>query len=163
MLNEKKYRINDVNKILLTMMIGLYFLIVGIDNILDYQTNFNFVVHVMKMDTINTGNVFKWRAVNSNILHHLSYWSIIATEILISVLSIFSVFIMIRQLIQKKQELNLAFSKIAVMLSIALFFFGFITIGGEWWYMWQSPIWNGIGPASKYIPFFIGVLIYFEK
>jgi predicted small integral membrane protein len=34
---------------------------------------------------------------------------------------------------------------------VALFLGGFITIGGEWFAMWQSKDWNGIGAALRMV------------
>ncbi|HWK37909.1 MAG TPA: DUF2165 family protein, partial [Hyphomicrobium sp.] len=52
-------------KVLLVLMIGLFSLLVGLDNIVDYGTNYAFVQHVMSMDTVFPTSTLTWRAVTS--------------------------------------------------------------------------------------------------
>ncbi len=41
-----------------------------------------------------------------------------------------------------------------------LFTLGFITVGGEWFAMWQSKTWNGQGSAHIFLTFTGLILIY---
>ena len=34
-------------------------------------------------------------------------------------------------------------------LGLLLWFLAFLTVGGEWFLMWQSSKWNGLGPALR--------------
>ena len=36
-----------------------------------------------------------------------------------------------------------------LLLGLLLWFLAFITVGGEWFLMWQSSKWNGLGPALR--------------
>mgnify|MGYP000570654832 CR=1 FL=1 len=38
-----------------------------------------------------------------------------------------------------------------LVLGFALWFFGFMVVGGEWFQMWQSQIWNGQEAAFRFI------------
>ena len=40
-------------------------------------------------------------------------------------------------------------STIGLLMILALFFGGFIVIGGEWFQMWRSTAWNGLDPAFR--------------
>jgi predicted small integral membrane protein len=42
----------------------------------------------------------------------------------------------------------------------ALWFFGFMVVGGEWFCMWQSPDWNGQESAFRFVACILLVLIY---
>ena len=42
----------------------------------------------------------------------------------------------------------------------ALWFFGFMVVGGEWFCMWQSPDWNGQESAFRFVVCIVLVLIY---
>ena len=42
-----------------------------------------------------------------------------------------------------------ALSSIGLLMIVALFFGGFITVGGECFQMWRSAAWNGLGPAFR--------------
>jgi predicted small integral membrane protein len=44
-------------------------------------------------------------------------------------------------------------------LGITIWFLGFEVIGGEWFAMWQSQIWNGLGAAERIASFLVLILI----
>ena len=73
--------ISRTAKALLTALIGVFALLVGLDNIIDYGTNFEFVRHVLSMDTTFPENKLMWRAITSEWVHHVAYWMIIAAEL----------------------------------------------------------------------------------
>ncbi|MBN9127977.1 MAG: DUF2165 domain-containing protein, partial [Nitrosospira sp.] len=68
------------SKIILVAGIGCLALLVAISNVLDYESNFRFVQHVMSMDTVYPGNALKYRAIAEPALHTLSYVTIICSE-----------------------------------------------------------------------------------
>ncbi len=78
-----------IAKVLLVTLIGLFSLLVGVDNIVDYGTNYAFVQHVMSMDTVFPNSTLTWRAITSPALHHAAYAGIIAAELLTGVLCLF--------------------------------------------------------------------------
>ena len=74
-----------------TVMVGinaLYILLVAFGNITDYGTNFDFVSHVLSMDTTNFGapagegldSDVMWRAIEADWVHHLAYVGVIIWE-----------------------------------------------------------------------------------
>ena len=63
-------------------MIGLYVLLIGYNNIVDYGSNFEFVRHVLLMDTTFPGNALRGRAIESADLHRYVYALIIAIELI---------------------------------------------------------------------------------
>ena len=58
----------------------------------------------------------------------------------------------------KKEPSNFQEAKkdsfIGLALGIALWFIGFEVIGGEWFSMWQSSIWNGLNSANRIVIFY---------
>ena len=44
-----------------------------------------------------------------------------------------------------------------------LWFLAFITVGGEWFLMWQSSKWNGLGPALRMFTVMGVVLLYLNQ
>ena len=48
-------------------LIGFFSLLVGVDNIIDYGTNYAFVEHVMAMDTLFPDTTLTWRAITSDV------------------------------------------------------------------------------------------------
>jgi predicted small integral membrane protein len=47
-----------------------------------------------------------------------------------------------------------------LVLGFALWFFGFMVVGGEWFQMWQSQSWNGQEAAFRFIGC-IGLVLIF--
>jgi predicted small integral membrane protein len=60
--------------------IGLMALLVVIDNTTDYYSNYLFVEHVLKMDTIFPNSSIHYRRINEPILFHAAYIVIIVME-----------------------------------------------------------------------------------
>jgi predicted small integral membrane protein len=50
---------------------GLLTLLIAFSNITDYATNFEFVKHVLSMDSIFENSTVKYRSITSDGLHHV--------------------------------------------------------------------------------------------
>lgn len=149
-------------KVLLVLLIGLCALLIGLDNIIDYGTNYAFVQHVMSMDTIFPTSTLTWRAITSPLLHHLAYALIIAAELLTGLICIVGARRLWRARAARAQHFNAAkdLATIGLTLGFTLWFFGFMTVGGEWFQMWQSQAWNGQQAAFRFIVC-IGLVLLF--
>src|SRR5580693_987008 len=69
-------------KLLLVFGVAIFYSLVVFNNITDYGSNYEFVRHVMMMDTTFPGNDGMWRAINTPALHTIFYLSIIGWEFL---------------------------------------------------------------------------------
>lgn len=67
-------------KILLLAAIGLNYALVVFDNLTDFGSNYQFVRHVLMMDSTLPGNHGMWRAISMPGIHLVFYWLIIAWE-----------------------------------------------------------------------------------
>ena len=136
---------------------GLLTLIIAFSNLTDYSTNFEFVKHVLSMDSIFENSTVKYRSITNNTIHHLSYLFIIMLEITMAYFFITSAVQMYLQMKNSKEQFNLSKKNayIGVSLGILLWFIGFTVIGGEWFSMWQSNDWNGLAPADRIVSFFM--------
>ena len=136
---------------------GLLTLIIAFSNLTDYSTNFEFVKHVLSMDSIFENSTVKYRSITNNTIHHLSYLFIIMLEITMAYFFITSAVQMYLQMKNSKEQFNLAKKNayIGVSLGILLWFIGFTAIGGEWFSMWQSNDWNGLEVANRIVSFFM--------
>ena len=76
-----------LSKAVLVAAAAAWSFIAGVDNVFDYSSNFQFVRHVLEMDTTFPGNAGMWRAVRLPILHHVAYALIIVTELAVGVLA----------------------------------------------------------------------------
>lgn len=150
------------SKVVLVTLIGLFSLLVGADNIIDYGTNYAFVQHVMSMDTVFPNSTLTWRAITSPTLHHVAYALIIAAELLSGLLCVLGAWRLWQVRLAPAPQFNAA-KDIAVaglVTGFALWFFGFMVIGGEWFQMWQSQTWNGQEAAFRFIGC-IGLVLVF--
>jgi predicted small integral membrane protein len=139
-----------LGKTLLTGTIALYFLIVVFNNIVDYETNFKFVEHVLSMDSIGADAHVQWRAIRSAQLHHVAYWTIILWELATGCMcgvGAIRMFFAVR--FRDKFETAKTLSITGLWLGMLLWALGFITVGGEWFLMWESSVWNGEAPALR--------------
>lgn len=150
------------SKILLIAGIGCLSLMVASNNVLDYQSNFLFVQHVMSMDTVFTGNVLKSRAITEPLIHSVAYTSIILWEFGVAILCLSGALHLLKHLKSDASRFNKAkfLSILGLSAGFALWFFGFMVVGGEWFCMWQSPDWNGQESAFRFVVCIILVLIY---
>lgn len=132
-------------KITVLLFAGLFGLFVFMGNLMDYNSNYQFVHHVLSMDTTFEGNSLMWRAIENPTIHTIAYWLLIIAEGIFSALALFGAYNMFKNLRASGAEFNKskAFGFYAFMLGFAIWFFGFIVIGSEWFAMWQSSSWNG--------------------
>ncbi|GAB2873856.1 DUF2165 domain-containing protein [Lentzea nigeriaca] len=126
--------------------IALNMLLVVLGNATDYGTNEAFVKHVLAMDT-TFGKELKWRAITSPAVVTIVYVAIILWEAISAVLLTAGTIAYLRD----KEDTARGFASAGLLMIVALFLGGFITIGGEWFAMWQSKDWNGIAAALRMV------------
>lgn len=150
------------SKIILVAGIGCLALLVAINNVLDYESNFRFVQHVMSMDTVYPENALKYRAIDEPALHTLFYVIIIFSEFGTAMFCLVGAVRLLQQVGSDAQIFNRSksLSILGLTVGFALWFFGFMIVGGEWFCMWQSPEWNGQESAFRFIACILLVLIY---
>jgi predicted small integral membrane protein len=71
-----------VAKMLLVFAVAVFYSLLVLNNTTDYDSNYQFVRHVLMMDSTFPGNRGMWRALNSPLSHTSFYLSIIAWEII---------------------------------------------------------------------------------
>lgn len=126
--------------------IALNMLLVVLGNVTDYGTNEAFVKHVLAMDT-TFGKELKWRAITSPAAVTVVYVAIILWEAISAILLTAGTIAYIRD----REDTARKFASAGLLMIVALFLGGFITVGGEWFAMWQSKDWNGIGAALRMV------------
>jgi predicted small integral membrane protein len=142
--------------------VALFASLVTFGNVTDYNTNFAFVEHVLAMDTIFPFSTIKYRAITSPALHHAAYDLIIAVEAVIALLCWIGAAALTRRLRADAAAFNRAktFAVLGLTLGFLLWQAGFMSIGGEWFGMWQSQQWNGVPSAFRFVVTIIAVLIF---
>jgi predicted small integral membrane protein len=140
-----------LSKCALIFALAFFYLLVVFNNTTDYNSNYQFVHHVLMMDSTFPGNAGMWRAINSTTIHHLFYDSIIAWEMLTALLCILGGIQLARNLRAPAAAFNAAkrIAVAALTLSLLMWFIAFLSVGAEWFLMWQSKTWNGQEAASR--------------
>ena len=138
-------------KILLLASIALFFTLVAFTNITDFDTNYQFVRHVLAMDTTFPDSHTRWRAIHSPAIHLAFYIGIILWETLTALLGWAGAIALFRA----RHDSPAAFAAakrtatLALTSGLLLWLLAFTTIGGEWFLMWQSRDWNGQQAAFR--------------
>jgi predicted small integral membrane protein len=118
-------------------------MLVAFGNITDYGTNFQFVRHVLKMDSLPRDPHLVWRAINSEPIYHFTYGVIIAWEVTAGLLCGLGGMRMALRLYSRDFEQAKTYAIAGLWAGMLLWSLAFITIGGEWFMMWESTPWNG--------------------
>ena len=141
-----------LSKLVMVAGLALFALLVAADNLADYGSDEAFVRHVLAMDTTFPQNALRWRAVTDPGLQTAAYWLIIAAEALTGALFAVAALAMAARLRAPKAEFRAAASWVAAgaAVAFALWFVGFVAVGGEWFLMWQSATWNGQEAAFRF-------------
>jgi predicted small integral membrane protein len=138
-------------KLLLVAGVALFYTLVVFNNLTDFDSNYQFVRHVLSMDSTFPGNHGLWRALPSPAIHLAFYSGIIAWEIATAILLWWGVVRLGRDLQIAAIAFNAA-KRVAVMalaLSLLMWLVAYLSVGGEWFLMWQSHIWNGQDAAFR--------------
>ncbi|HEX3470212.1 MAG TPA: DUF2165 domain-containing protein [Silvibacterium sp.] len=140
-----------VAKILLVASVAFFYTLVVFNNTTDYASNHQFVHHVLLMDTAFPDNHGMWRAIHSPLVQTIFYCGIIAWEAVTMILTWIGVVWLVRAFRKPAAAFNSAkrLSIAALTLGMLLWFVAFIGIGGEWFLMWQSKLWNGQDAAFR--------------
>ena len=138
-------------KILLLAAVGLFFALVVFNNTTDFNSNYQFVRHVLMMDTTFPGNRGMWRAVTGPPIHLAFYLGIICWEAVNLLLCWAGALALFRA----RGGSGILFSRakgigiLALTCGLLLWLVAFLSVGGEWFLMWQSKVWNGQEAAFR--------------
>ncbi len=138
-------------RLLLVAGIALFYTLVVFNNLTDFDSNYEFVHHVLSMDSTFPGNHGMWRAVPSTSIQLVFYVSIIAWEFVTMVLLWLGAWHIFRALRQTAASFNAArrIAIVALTLSLLMWLVAFLSVGAEWFLMWQSHTWNGQEAAFR--------------
>jgi len=149
-------------KIVMSLALAAFCLLVAFDNLTDYGTNYLFVQHVLSMDTTFPGNALMYRSITNPVAWQLAYALIIAAEGATGILFLAGAI----RLIQQRHAPGAVFNEAKTLviaastLAFVVWFFGFMVVAGEWFAMWQSQTWNGQEAAFRFYMAVLGVLIF---
>jgi predicted small integral membrane protein len=149
-------------KVLLVTGVAALYTLVVLNNTTDYDSNYQFVRHVMTMDSTFPGNHGMWRAINSPALHTAFCLTIIAWETLTMVLAWWGAVRLAKALRGGAADFNAAKTVAIAALALGLmeWLVAFLSVGAEWFLMWQSKSWNGQDAAVRMFTV-LGIVLLF--
>ena len=150
-----------VCKSIVCFSLAIFALLVCLNNLMDYGSNYAFVQHTLSMDTVFPDNTLKYRAILDPFIWSLAYGLIIFTEFLTGILLLIGAISLLKNI-----HSPVAFTRaknwvyLGCLARFLLWFFGFIVIGGEWFCMWQSEKWNGVEAAFRFVVLIMFTLLF---
>jgi predicted small integral membrane protein len=138
------------SKALLLCALAFYYTLVVFNNTNDYNSNLTFVRHVLTMDTTYPGNHGMWRAIPSPTIQLLFFIGILVYEIATGLLLWAAAILLLRNLRSGVATFNVAkkLGVVALTMSMLMWLTAFLTVGNEWFLMWQSKDWSGESAAD---------------
>jgi predicted small integral membrane protein len=151
-----------IAKLALVFAVAIFYSLVVLNNTTDFDSNYQFVRHVLMMDSTFPGNRGMWRAINSPAWHTLFYLAIITWESVSMIFCWLGAFMMARALRKTTGAFHQAkrIAIAALTFSLLMWFVVFLSVGGEWFLMWQSKVWNGQDAAFRMFTV-IGIILLF--
>jgi predicted small integral membrane protein len=142
--------------------VALFYSLIVFNNITDYNSNYQLVRHTLMMDSTFPNNQALWRATNSPAIHTTFYISIIIWESITMILSWWGAIGLTRAITATTAAFHQAKRTAIVALTIGLLMWlvAFLTVGAEWFLMWQSKAWNGQEAAFRMFTV-IGIILIF--
>lgn len=136
------------------LMIASYYLLVAFDNITDptnpNASNWPFVQGVLSGDGVPPDSGFEWRFITATWVQALAYIGVIAGETLTGIILLIAGVQGLRRA-RSCPEWGRAqrWTYLGGILGLAVFFLGFMVIGGNWFIMYLNSKWNGMEPAFQ--------------
>jgi predicted small integral membrane protein len=152
-------------KILIALSLAAFCLLVAFDNVTDPLANYNFVSHVMRMDTIFPDSTIMYRSVTNPFWWTVCYSLIIATQILSGALFLAGTIQMWRARLAAGPAFDRAkaYAIAGCLLAFLLWFFVFMVIAGEWFAMWQSKTYNAQQASFRFYITVLAALIFLNQ
>lgn len=152
-------------KLALSAGVALYLTLIVLNNLTDFAANRVFVAHVLAMDTIPADSPLRWRALPGQAAQLLFYGILIAWEAAAAGLGWLGTACLARALHARAADFRRArqWAVAALTLGCLLWLVAFLTVGGEWFLMWQSPTWNGQNAAFRMFTVTALVLLFLNQ
>lgn len=150
------------SKGLLLCALGFYYSLVVFNNTNDYNSNLTFVHHVLSMDRTFPGNNGMWRAIHSPAVHFIFFVSIVIWEVLTGLFLWIAGITLLRKVKASADAFNAAkkYGVIGLTMSLLMWLIFFLSIGNEWFLMWQSKEFSG-EVAAQHMFAIAGILLIY--
>jgi predicted small integral membrane protein len=150
------------SKVILMAYISFFGLLVMYHNFTDYSSNYEYVSHILSMDTTQINANIRYRAIESPILHHRIYWFIITMEVIYTACCLVGTYHLYRKINESADIFHEAkkLSIIGLLIAIFIYYVCLQVIGVEWFDMDTSQTWNAKDWARHIVDFIFPLMIY---
>ncbi|KAB0501725.1 DUF2165 domain-containing protein [Pseudomonas moorei] len=150
------------SKATLMLFVSFFGLLVIYSNITDYAANYEYLSHILSMDTTHEGFRYRDRAITSPILQHRIYWMIITLEVMYTAFCIMGTYLLYKNINSNGKKFHEAkkFAIIGLLIALFLYYLCFQVIGTEWFNMDESHQWNYKDWAQHIVDFILPSLLY---
>lgn len=148
-----------LSKIVLVAAVAFYCLLTAFGNITDYATNLPAVERALSMKDVFPNSTITYRAITNPALQNAAYMFIISLESLTALLCAFGAWKLFRARKQTASVFNHAksWAVAGLTLGVCIWQVIFMTVGGEWFGMWMSPMLNNALTTAFHI--FMTILV----
>lgn len=151
------------SKIILVAAMSLYCFLIFFGNVTDYATNLIAVDRALAMKDVFPQSTITYRAIHSPLMQQVIYDLIISFEGIAAVLCFLGALKLFRAKNERAKVFNQAknYSVAGLTLGFIIYQVFFMSIGGEWFGMWMSPMLHNVLATAFYIFItMLAVLIY---
>ncbi|WP_133137829.1 DUF2165 family protein [Legionella rowbothamii] len=152
-----------ISKIVCVVTVAFYCFLVVIGNISDSAANYSHVVKALSMNDIIPGSSIGYRAITNPILQGLAFAIIVVCESLSGIFCAYGAWILFRARKAPAIAFNQAKKWATVGLTCGFFTWQvlFMSIGGEWFGLWMSPVLSGATSSAFHIFMMILVVLVY--
>ncbi len=149
---------------LFVLMVAAYYIVVAFDNITNplnpNGSNWPFVQGVLSGDGVPADSGFQWRFIDATWFQVLGYILIITGETITGIVLLIAGILGLRAVASPTRWAHAQkWTYVGGFTGLAVFFFGFITVGGNWFIMYLNSKWNGLEPAFQNSVMTVSMLI----
>lgn len=148
-----------LSKIIMVAAVAFYCLLTAFGNITDYAANLPAVERTLSMKDVFPNSTITYRAITNPALQNAAYMFIISLESLTALLCVFGAWKLFKARKQTASVFNHAknWSVAGLTLGVLVWQVIFMSVGGEWFGMWMSPMLNNALTTAFHI--FITILV----
>ena len=156
---------NRIFKVMLTTSCAVFMTIVVFNHIQFYSVNFEYLQHIMRMDSLPTMPEYMWRAIEAEPIHHACYGFVILCETIAAGLLWLGAWQMFknRKMPTQQFEHEKLWSINGLSFSLLIYILLFYAVGSEWFVSWQSSLWNAKKAALPILCMIGFCLIYLNQ
>ncbi|WGK91466.1 DUF2165 family protein [Pseudomonas migulae] len=151
-----------ISKATLMLLISFFGFLMLFSNFTDYPTNYEYIAHILSMDTTREGEKYSYRAITSPMAHHRIYWLIITLEVLFTAFCMTGTYQLFKNINTSAKKFHEAkkYALIGLLIAVFIYYVCFQVVGVEWFNMDESQQWNYKDWARHIVDFIMPLMIY---